>query len=290
MFMSTRLLKSERELLAFVHIEKAAGTTLNHILRVNFAMRYCDVKPLSSASKGIFRAEDMRKVMAINPAVKCISGHSIKPFVDLCEVIPRIRYITLLRQPVYRYISQYQYWIETLDKKLSFDQFMNLKSTFNFQTRKIAGTEDLCLAKDILAKRFFLVGIVEEFDQFLMLLKRKLEPFNFRAGYQLQNIGDKESTIRREITQNIDEYRDKIMEVNQLDTELYRYVREELIPREKEQYGRGFENDLTAFRNSRKNYPANLVRYADYLFRKCYYEPIFGFIRKLNGLPAKGSY
>ena len=123
-----------------------------------------------------------------------------------------------------------------------------------------------------------------------MLLKRKLEPFNFRAGYQLQNIGDKESTIRREITQNIDEYRDKIMEVNQLDTELYRYVREELIPREKEQYGRGFENDLTAFRNSRKNYPANLVRYADYLFRKCYYEPIFGFIRKLNGLPAKGSY
>lgn len=288
--MSIRQFKSNRELLAFVHIEKAAGTTLIHMLRINFFMGYCDVTPLSSASNGIFQAEDMRKLMIINPAVKCIGGHAVRPSRDLSDVIPRIRYITLLRDPVYRYISHYQYWIEKLQKKLSFEEFINLETTHNFQTRKIAGKEDLTLAKSVLAERFFLVGVVEEFDEFLILLKRKLEPFKFRPGYQLRNVGEKESPTRRGIAQKIDEYREKIIKVNQVDLQLYRHVREEIIPKEKKRYGPDFDNDLAAFRHSRKRYPRKLVRYVDYAFRKCYYEFIFGFIRRLNGLPAKGSY
>jgi hypothetical protein len=281
---------SQREIIAFVHIEKAAGTTLNHLLRLNYFPRYCDVRPLSYTSKGVFGVNDMKRVFAINPAVKCISGHAIRPFANLCDLIPKIRYITLLRDPLYRYISHYQFWVEKLQKKITFDQFLDLKNTFNFQTKKIAGTEDLYLAKDILARRFFLVGLVEEFDRFLILLKKNLEPFNFCPGYRVQRIGDRKSIIRRKVMDNLNYYHDRIIKANLLDIELYKFARDELIPKEIEKYGSDFENDVRTFTNSRPDYSRKLVRYIEYLFRKCYYEPIFGCIRVFNGLPAKGSY
>ena len=63
----------KREMLAFTHIEKAAGTSLIHLLRVNYFMKYCDVMPLSIKSSGILRADDLRKIMIINPAFKMYS-------------------------------------------------------------------------------------------------------------------------------------------------------------------------------------------------------------------------
>jgi hypothetical protein len=195
-----------------------------------------------------------------------------------------------LRNPIQRYISQYQYWIEKLGKKLTFEEFLSLERTHNFQTKKIAGYADIELARDILADRFFLVGTVEDFDHFLILLKKKLEPFKFRPGYHVQNVSSRESIIHRNFTQKLDKYYDQILKVNQLDMILYKYVKGELIPKEKKQYGPGFDNCVTAFKKENRGYSKKFLRYADYVLRKCYYDPVFGFIRKINGLPAKGSY
>ncbi len=80
------------------------------------------------------------------------------------------------------------------------------------------------------------------------------------------------------------------MYANKLDNELYSYVKNEIIVKEKEKYGSNFEGDLKRFKNENRNYSKKLFLYLDYLLRKCYYEPMFGIIRKKNGLPAKGSY
>lgn len=274
----------ERKILAFVHIKKCAGTTLTHILRLNFFLRHCDVRCLSETSSGIFQAKDMNKLMRINPLVKCIAGHEVKPFGNLVITYPGIRFITLLRDPVQRYISQYHYNTEKLGSNLSFDDFLKTKRSFNKQTRAIAGSEDLVTAKDILNRFFFLVGIVEEFDEFLILLKKKLEPLRFRPGYRVQNVANKHSPMRRSIEKQLHKYHEQIIERNLLDIELYNYVKNDVLPKAKKEYGPTFEHDVAQFKKSKKTYSRNLLRYLDYVYRKCYFGPILKTIRKANGL------
>lgn len=279
-----------RELLAFVHIEKAAGTTLIHQLRLNFFLRHCDVAPLSIESNKIFRAEDMRVFLKINPAVMSIAGHAVQPISDLETLVPNIRYITILRDPIKRFVSQYQYWVEKLDRNLSFEEFLNHEDAINWQTKKMAGCEDINLAKSVLSNKFFLVGIVEEFDEFLILLTKKLKPFKFRPGYKLQNVGGKTSLIRKDMSNYLDKYSDMIFQRNALDLELYEYVKNTIIPQEKVAYGSGLEHDVDMFRQASKGYFLNFLRYIEYLYRKAYIHPIVANIRRQHGLPGKGSY
>ena len=282
--------RSDNELLAFVHIEKAAGTTLIHLLRSNFFMKYCDVKPLSSTSNRVVTSDDMKKVLCLNPALRCIGGHAVKPFSDLRKVFPQVRYFTLLRDPIRRYLSLYQYWLERLGKKLSFQSFLDVEGLFNFQTKKIAGTDNLHLAKKTLSKDFFLVGIVESFDEFLILFRNKLKPFEFSPYYEVKNVGNNKSPIRKSLPEIFVKYKDEIIKRNQLDIELYDYVKTVLLPREKVIYGPNFDGDLNLFKNSNNGYSLKnqIFLNLDCMVRKCYYELIFGIIRKKNGLPPKG--
>lgn len=283
--------RSDNKLLAFVHIEKAAGTTLIHLLRSNFFMRYCDVKPFSSTSNRVFTSDDMKKVLRFNPALRCIGGHAVKPFSDLRESF-HVRYFTLLRDPIKRYLSQYQYWLERLEKKLSFQSFLDVEGSFNLQTKKIAGTDNLDLAKKTLSKDFFLVGTVEAFDEFLILFRNKLKPFEFSPYYEVKNVGNNKSPVRKSLPEIFVKYKDEIIKRNQLDIELYEYVKTVLLPRAKVIYGPNFDDDLNLFKNSNNRYSLKnrIFLDLDYMVRKCYYELIFGIIRKKNGLPPKGSY
>ena len=272
----------DRKILAFVHIYKAAGTTLAHILRLNFFLTHLDVRVLCEDSRGIFQSADMKKIMLINPFVRCISGHDIKPYSDLLDKFPGIRYITLLRDPIKRTLSQYQYNVEKLGSNLSFDEHLRIPGENNTQTRWIAGSDDIDLAKKNIIKRFFLVGIVEEFDEFLILLRKKLEPLKFRPGYRTQNVAKKDSPIRTNINRHFDDYREKIIRRNHLDIELYNYIKEEILPKEKKDYGPSFEFDVAQFKKLEKRYASNLLRYLDYFYRKCYYMPILKLIQKVN--------
>ena len=274
----------DREMLAFVHIYKAAGTTLTHILRLNFFLTHLDVKVLCKDSRGIFQSADMKKIMKINPFVRCIAGHDIKPFSDLSDIFPGIRYITLLRDPIKRTISQYQYNVEKLGSNLSFDEHLRIPGEMNVQTRWMAGSDDIDSAKRNITSRFFLVGIVEEFDEFLILLKKKLEPLIFRPGYKLKNVTNTDSPIRADINRHFDKYREKIIKHNLLDIKLYNYVKDEILPKRIEEYGSTFEYDVAQFKKFEKRYASNLLRYLDYFYRKCYYMPILKLIRKANGI------
>lgn len=277
-------MSNNREIIAFVHIGKAGGTTLIHILRRNYFLRSCDVRPLAKASDGVFCADDLRKTLRTNPFVKCIMGHSIRAYSDLTVYAPRLRYITILRDPISRCISQYQ---QRVDKygKIGFDTFLTRDWLPNLQTRFIAGSPDLSKAKEMLESRFYLVGILEEFDAFLTILSRKLQSDHFDPSYRVMR-ASKDANLKNEI---LEKYKDRIAELHELDLQLYEYAKTTLLRQQKSAYGPSFDVDLAAHKQRNESWISPRSKPAiDYVVRKFYYEPLTGLIRVMNGLPAKG--
>ena len=277
-------------IIIFVHIEKAAGTTLNHILRCNYLFRHYDVRPFSKKSKGAFQPEDFKLALKINPFLKSISGHSIRPFINLSKITNNLRYITVLRDPIRRYISRFHYLKHKFQPSLTFEDFLRNKDSHNFQVRKIAGDLNVEKAKTILKERFFHVGITEEFDLFLVSLKMKLEPEPFNPGYRKQNVALKKreyEVVKQELLKN---YKDAIIDCNKADMKLYEFVKNELLEKDKENFAKELNRELRQFRESLEHFKWPAIRYLDYLYRKLYLDPLTGFIRIRNGLPYKGSY
>ena len=280
-------MKDPSWLLAFVHIEKAAGTTFIHLLRHNFFLRYLDVRPYSPKSGKQFTARDLDISRRLLPGVRCIGGHAVRPFVDLESSGVRVKYITILRRPVDRYLSQYKYWTDRMGNRLTFEQFLDHEPAWNFQTRKIAGCEDIELAKKLLDEKFCLVGTVERFNEFLFLLKKRLEPMRFDVRHSQKILARQDGMVEKLYAK----YGDEIEARNRLDGQLYDYVDTTLLPGFAEEYGSGYQHDFERFEASLalESEPM-LRRRIDYVLRKCYVEPVGGLIRIVNGLPAAGSY
>jgi len=276
-----------RKLLAFVHIEKAAGTTLIHILRRSFFLRYLDVRPLRRTEAEMFDAQDLKEVIRINPWVRAIGGHSVRPVSNLEEVAAEIDYVTVLRDPCRRFLSMFRYGVDVLKRPHTIEEFLENPAMHNFQTTKIAGSADLELAKSILSERFLAVGTVEGLDEFLVYLTHALEPWKFYPAYEVQNVGPT-ALVEDPL---LEQYGDRILDVNRIDIELYRYVNEELLPRQRSSYGKGFSQDLEEFQaRPRMGLSSRTRHYIDGAYRKVYVEPITGWLRKRRGHTAKGSY
>lgn len=266
----------KRDLLAFVHIEKSAGTSLIHLLRHNYFPGYMDVRPLRHREK-IFRAEDLLRYVRLVPWLSAVGGHSVVPWSDL-ESVVNVRYIALLRDPVKRYVSQYRYWSSHLGKALSMDEYLSREGPRNLQVKKFAGEENLAKAIDVIGEKFLCVGVVEHFDRYLLDLQDRESDSGFRAMHMEQNVN-----LRNDLSENklVEQYGDRIYENNKLDIQLYRKVLKDIE-------GRQSGNDSRAKQIPGMKSSPQLV--IDYLFRKLYIEPVTGWIRESNGLEKRGSY
>lgn len=277
-----------KPILANVHIEKAAGQTFISILENNFTYRHSRVKPLLKEDHGVFSAASMKKVMRINPFVQVISGHSVVPFSDIDSLVPGVQYITIFREPISRYISHYQYWIEKMTRSISFEEFLSIRDLHNFQTKKIAGCDDLSKALYILNNKFFAVGIVEELDTFLRILQAKLFPRRFDIYYRAKNVGD--ANLKSRLTAQLDQYKQEIAQANNIDTKLYEYVKQELVHREKLILNRSHDLVADALPPRSERSVSKVMANAWKIYRNFYYSPIVKTIRLLNGLSPNGSY
>lgn len=285
------MISRPKDLLAFVHVHKAAGTTINHILRRNYFLRYLDVRPYHLQSRGVFSAADMKTALRINPGIRCISGHSVCAYSDLPDLIPHVTYVTLLRDPIKRFVSHYVYVQDWRNRGKTFEEFAANEFHVNYMTKRIAGCLDVDAAKQILKDRFAVVGFVEEFDEFLLVLANKLRPKSFQPMYQKQNIAPTKNQVRNMSAEEVmSRYHDQLVELNALDIELYNFARDELLPRQRQEYGEGLTNDVEEFRRQQASAgQPTMLSYLDFIIRKAYYEPVTGLVRLKNGLSYRGE-
>jgi len=273
-------------ILAYIHIEKAAGQTFIRILENNFILRHCRVAPLHKKHKGIFSAADLNILLKFNPFLKAIAGHSVVPFSNLDECM-KVNYITIFREPVQRYISHFQYWVDVLNRDITFEKFLSLEEIVDFQTKKIAGLPDLGKAKEIVKSKLFLSGVLEEFDDFLKVLKVKLAPQEFDIRYRKKNVA-KKNKIKSEIMDDFNKYKDRINNNNQLDLELYDFVKNQLFSEERTtclegNEGLSDESEISKIQKFKRNIIGGL-------YRKFYMGPAVDMLRIKNGLKIGGSY
>lgn len=198
----------------FTHIPKTAGNTFASILykQYDYETEIIDTYGKDSLPENINYDN-----------IKCVVGHHQ---FGLHTHIPRpSQYITVLRDPVDRVISDYYFDLKFHGKKIEdwpIQPF--IKHFSNRQTRWIAGNdqEDLALAKANLNDHFIFAGLTEWFDESLFIMKQKLGWQDI--SYKKYNVNEK----RSKVDQVSDDVLDEIKKHNQLDIQLHAYVKNKL--------------------------------------------------------------
>lgn len=223
--------------LIFLHIPKAAGTTLHPVLERHY-----------SKKNTLSFWENVDKVVKEFPEwplerrrqIRLLKGHM--PFGLHRYLVGESKYITLLREPAERIVSHYFYvkrtprhylYQEVVDRNISLSDYVSSGITEeldNGQVRLLAGidrslpfgslgVEHLELAKENIEKHFAVAGLSERFDETLALMAIELG-WNWIPYYQNLNV-TKDKPMARQIDPLVLEV---INNDNQLDFELYKWV------------------------------------------------------------------
>jgi hypothetical protein len=212
-----------------IHVPKNAGSTFNAILARRFGGRY--LSDYKYPPGYILSEAEKREYVLAHPECECIGNHVFRfPGPPLPEVT--YRYLTFLRHPVPRLVSLYAYERKTSDPShcshRPLEEWLDIRLTSrdsaltNYQTYHICGLDDPVKMSFDLARRtleqFDFVGILEDFDNSLLLLARSLGWPLDDLYYRKVNETKSESTVAVN-----SQTRQRILDLNQLDLQLYEY-------------------------------------------------------------------
>jgi hypothetical protein len=237
-------------MLVFVHINKTAGRTMRYILRSSYGARHCEVEPWHAPFEDPpFSTEDLRRVRRIYPKLESIAGHRVAGHVDLDEPETEFRYFTFLRDPLKTTASRFQYQVDYRKKQgLEFEEWIQRDWTRDGQTKRIAGVDDVGEAIRVIERKEIFVGVVERFDESLVMLKA-LRASDLNISYRRVNVAKRNTLAARLLA---DEHtRQMLTDANQHDLELYRYVTRELYAGLQSEYGDSLDGVVAEFQRSR---------------------------------------
>lgn len=247
--------------LIFLHIPKTAGSTFHMILNARYKKKAIRNVFGSRYSEPEIKAF-IEESAGDKQAIKLLKGHM--PF-GLHTYLPqRAKYISILRDPVERVISQYYYIKKNVNNPLheqveqggmSLTEFVESGISIgmnNGQCRFINGDIDeygfndcddvlLQKVKQHLVEHFIWIGLTERFDESVLLLSKILN-WPSPPYYIRENV----SKIRKTTNEISDASIDTIKHYNRLDIALYEYANQWL----NEEIAKitGFHDDLARYR------------------------------------------
>ncbi|MEB3212971.1 MAG: sulfotransferase family 2 domain-containing protein [Leptolyngbyaceae bacterium] len=258
------------ETLIFLHVMKTGGTSLFRILEQNYPSQHT----FHFGNQEGRTLEDFDNLsLETRDRLKLIHGHLEFGFHH--HLSQPCRYITMLREPINRVVSLYYFLYQNPPRRPpegppceTLRDFLELGvlGVDNNQTRRIAGeisnhypfgecTADLLdIAKENLSK-FLFVGITEQFDESLIVLRRKLGIdkilyFPVRSNSRKPKL---ETVDPRDI--------EHIKAFNQLDIELYQFGNE-LLEQVIRQAGDSFRTEYYFFKLANQQYRSKISEVA----------------------------
>lgn len=243
-------MSQSNKLVAFIHIGKTGGLTLQSILASQFGLRHCDVihwKPLPNPHALVpFSASDFKKLKYLYPNVECLSGHYIMPFGNLEEVAPSIRYFCFVRDPIRRMASAYQQMDKVTENFMSFEKYCLIPTHRNQQCRVLGGTDRAKDAIRVINEKNVFSGLMERFDESLVLLKA-LHIKELEIDYERRNIAPSQRVSNALL--NSDKNLQLLKDANLEDQKLYDYIKDTIYPRYCNTYGHQLNNDVQLFQS-----------------------------------------
>ncbi len=256
--------------LIFLHVPKVAGTTLMQILRRQFPAN----TEHNIYTRSIGHLEDLKN-LSKEEISKLRLVHAHSPLVPHTFLVQGCDYITMLRNPVERVISQYYFILFSSESSVDgFRKDMTLRdyvesgaaivnnmhvrllcgiaTPFTFDVGEPLPTNALEIAKENLKKHFKVVGITERFDESLLILQKS---FGWKNVYYSRQYVSKKRLSQDEISPDILSI---IEENNKLDKKLYEFA-QSLLHESIEEYGPSFGKDLTHFK-TRNRFISKLFR------------------------------
>ena len=249
----------------FLHVPKTAGSTIRSILAQNFNTEARFFWRNSNQDK-----KYLTELLSREPGkTKLIAGHFAY---GLHETLATPgSYFTILRHPVDRFVSEYNYFDKVVRKKqgsqlkafvnnpayktiidngASLRDFTNNSPTYmdNIFVRMISGrvglnrdvtASDLEDAKECLSCNVDVFGIAERFDESALLIARQ---YKFRCPiYVMKNVGDGQEVLPDLV--------DRIADKQKYDIELYNYALN-IFDRHIARNGELFQSALVEFQSA----------------------------------------
>jgi hypothetical protein len=233
----------------FLHIGKTGGWTLRQVLYRNVPRsQVTRVRPPAHRPRGFLNDEPLHAFAALPEADRARPRLLVSHMIfGIHESVPRpSTYVTMLREPVARTVSQYRHVLRrqnhrlhaaAVSGRLSFERYVRGGEALevdNGQTRALAGDVEtpfgestdamLGVALANLDRHVAVAGLTERFDESLVLLGRE---FRWHNLYYVQT-NAAPSGQRFEVTKA---ERRMVEEWNRLDCELYERVGERLDAR-----------------------------------------------------------
>lgn len=249
--------------LIFLHIQKAAGTTLNGILESHFQPEN-SYATSATARYPNGNLDDFFKFTPEKRAkIQLLNGHL---GFGIHEQFRRpADYVTFLRDPIERVISHYSFertlttspiYKHLQSGEMDIQGFVRYYAEAgemdNLQTRMIAGNwhkrgfgpctdEMLDTAKRNLREHFVVVGLAERFDESYIMLKRH---FGWPVTFYTKRNVSRQRVRRTELSRDDIEF---IREYNQFDQQLYIYGKK-LFEERLQQLGARFKAEVVWYR------------------------------------------